>query len=54
MKLPPPADGEISEDEIKDFKTIKSDLEKMSLTIDSMQMWISNKIAEGKVSEELE
>ncbi len=48
------ADGEISEDEIKDFKTIKSDLEKMSLTIDSMQMWISNKIAEGKVSEELE
>ena len=47
-------DGEISPDEIADFKQIRSDLEKMSLTIDSMQMWISNKIAEGSVSKELD
>ena len=43
-------DGEISSDEIADFRQIRSDLEKMSMTIDSMQMWISNMIAEGKVS----
>lgn len=47
-------DGKIEADEIEDFKRIRSDLEKMSLTIDSMQMWISNKIAEGEVSQELE
>ncbi len=47
-------DGQISSDEIADFKKIRSDLEKMSMTIDSMQMWISNKIAEGKISKELE
>ena len=46
-------DGEISADEIDDFKRIRSNLEKMSLTIDSMQMWISNKIAEGIISKEL-
>lgn len=47
-------DGEISADEIADFRQIRSDLEKMSMTIDSMQMWISNKIAEGIVSKEIE
>lgn len=42
-------DGTISEDEFEDFRAIRSDLEKMSLTIDSMQMWIDNKIAEGAI-----
>lgn len=32
-------DGKISADEIADFRQIRSDLEKMSMTIDSMQMW---------------
>lgn len=46
------ADGKISEDEFADFRTIRSDLDKMSLTIDSMQMWIQNKIADGEISKE--
>ena len=42
-------DGEISPDEMKDFLTIKRDLEKMSMTIDSMQLWLENKIADGQI-----
>ena len=42
-------DGEIGDDEIKDFKSIRADLEKMSMAIDSMQLWIDNMIAEGKI-----
>ena len=46
-------DGVISEDEIADFRKIRADLEKMTMTIDSMQLWIDNKIAEGKISQRL-
>lgn len=46
-------DGNISEDEIADFLTIREDLAKMSLTIDSLQMWIDNKIAEGIIRDDL-
>ena len=42
-------DGEITPDEYEDFKRIKQDLEKMSMTIDSMELWIDNMIAEGKI-----
>ena len=45
-------DGEITPDEMKDFKTIKSDLEKMSMAIDSMQLWLDNKIAAGEISKD--
>ena len=48
-------DGEISPDEIKDFRTIKHDLEQMSMAIDSMQLWLENMIADGKIDrQELE
>lgn len=42
-------DGKIDPDEIADFKRIRSELEKMSLTIDSMQLWLDNTIASGAV-----
>ena len=42
-------DGEISPDEYSDFKKIKHDLEQMSMAIDSMQLWVDNMIAEGKI-----
>ena len=44
-------DGMIDPDEVKDFKKIRSDLEKMSMTIDSMQLWIDNAIADGVIDE---
>lgn len=46
-------DGEITEDEIPDFKAIQSDLEKMSLTIDSLRLWVDNTIAAGKIDKSL-
>lgn len=46
-------DGTISDEEIRDFKSIRSDLEKMSMTIDSMELWLDNMIAEGKIKREL-
>lgn len=41
------ADGLISENEINDFSKIKNELIKASATIDSLQLWIDNKVAEG-------
>ena len=44
---------ELTEDEIPDFLEIKEELEKMSLAIDSLQLWIDNTIASGKIDKEL-
>ncbi len=41
------ADGLISDSEIEDFARIKKELGNASTTIDSLQLWIDNKIAEG-------
>lgn len=40
-------DGVISEDEIADFTMIRSELDKMSLSIDSLKLWIDTSIASG-------
>lgn len=45
-------DGEITEDEIPDFKTIRADLESMSIAIDSLKLWVDNTIASGKLNKE--
>ena len=45
-------DGKISHDELKDFVAIRKDLEKMSMAIDSMQLWIENMIASGEIDQE--
>ena len=41
-------DGEISDDEMKDFLAIKSELDKMTVSIESLKLWIDQMIAEGK------
>lgn len=46
-------DGEITEDEISDFVVIQEDLDKMSLIIDSLNLWVSNTIAAGKLDKDL-
>ena len=46
-------DGELSDDEIDDFQSIKKDLEKMSMAIDSLNLWLDNTIATGKLNPEL-
>lgn len=43
------ADGEISRDEYEAFSAIQGNLEKMSLTIDSLKLWVDHTIAAGKI-----
>ncbi len=45
-------DGEISDDEMQDFLAIQKELDKMALTIDSLNLWISNTIATGKMKKD--
>lgn len=46
-------DGEITENEISDFVVIQEELDKMSLIIDSLNLWVSNTIAAGKLDKDL-
>ncbi len=46
-------DGELSEDEIPDFLKIKDELEKMALAIDSLNLWMEQVIATGKIDKKL-
>lgn len=47
------ADGKVTEDEIPDFIGIKDNLEKMSLAIDSLKLWVEHTIASGEIDKEL-
>lgn len=46
-------DGELTEDEIPDFLQIKDELEKMAMAIDSLNLWIDQTIASGKIDRKL-
>ena len=46
-------DGEITEDEISDFVVIQEELDKMSLIIDALNLWVSQTIAAGKLDKDL-
>lgn len=46
-------DGIISEDEIKDFLSIQDSLEKMSVAVSALRLWVDQKIAEGKIDKSL-
>lgn len=41
------ADGKISDDEVVDFTNIQEELQKMSLSIDSLKLWVDQTIADG-------
>ena len=46
-------DGTITEDEIHDFLMIQESLEKMSMAISALKLWVEQKIAEGKIDKSL-
>lgn len=46
------ADGEISKDEIADFIDIQEQLEKLSITVETLQIWSERMVARGKIDEE--
>ena len=43
------ADGKISDEELNDFMNIKQQLERISLSVDSLKLWVEKTIAEGKL-----
>ena len=45
------ADGVIDEDEYEDFVKIQDELEKVSLAIEALQLWVEKTIADGKIDE---
>lgn len=46
------ADGKIEGEEIKDFVDIQNELEKISLTVEAMQLWVEQMIATGAIDAE--
>lgn len=42
-------DGSISDDEIEDFTRIRDQLGKLSLSADSLRLWLEQRIADGKM-----
>lgn len=47
------ADGEITEDEYRDFTKIQGQLNRISLSVDSLQLWLQKTIADGKIASDL-
>ncbi len=46
------ADGVIGKDEIPDFVRIQKELEKISITVETLQLWTEKMIAENKIDME--
>lgn len=46
------ADGEISEDEIEDFVKIQEELERISITVEALQLWSERMLATGAINVE--
>lgn len=44
-------DGIISEDEMNDFKKIQALFTQISMTIDSLQLWVQKAIVDGRIQE---
>ncbi len=45
------ADGSITEDEYQDFAVIQRQLESISMSVDSLKLWIRKTIMDGKMQE---
>ena len=44
------ADGVIDDEEIKDFVTIQEELERISITVETLQLWSEQMLADGKIN----
>ena len=45
------ADGSIEKGEMKEFISIQEELEKISITVETLQLWIEQKIATGNIDQ---
>ena len=46
------ADGTISKDEIDDFVHIQKELECISVTVETLQLWVEKMLANGRIDTE--
>lgn len=46
------ADGKIEDDEIKDFVYIQKELEHISITVETLQLWVEQMLADNKIDVE--
>ena len=46
------ADGVIDNDELKDFVNIQKELERISITVETLQLWSEQMLANGKINME--
>ena len=46
-------DGEISENELKDFILIQEELERISIAVETLQLWSERMLATGKIDPKL-
>lgn len=46
------ADGEITDDELNDFITIQDELERISITVEALQLWTERMLSEKKIDSE--
>ena len=44
------ADGVIDDEEIKDFVAIQEELERISITVETLQLWSEQMLADGKIN----
>lgn len=44
------ADGVIDDDEIKDFVFIQNELERISITVETLQLWVEQMLADEKIN----
>ena len=47
------ADGMINSDEVEDFVAIQEELERISIIVETMQLWVEKMLASGKIDPEL-
>ncbi|MBR1732017.1 MAG: helix-turn-helix transcriptional regulator [Ruminococcus sp.] len=45
-------DGAIDDDELKEFVDIQNELEKISVTVETLQLWSEKMIADGKIDKD--
>ena len=50
MKLPPTAPS--AKDEIDDFVRIQKELERISVTVETLQLWVEKMLANGRIDTE--
>jgi len=46
-------DGEVTSDEYEDFVNIKETLDKISLSVETLQLWVNKTIADGKIDKSI-